>query len=255
MENNIRYDVEGMSMQNGIIFRSCIIPIEVETTYHKKPIVRLRSPLELFFGFIPARYAIGLKTLDFRLVMAIGITMIVLAVFTLNFNTIFAAAYMAVVVLKDLLEVIYASCQIKFGKCKSLGRYHAAEHMAIDAYLKYKRVPTLEEIRKASRFQENCGSRMVFRRLGFFLPLSITFFTVNFVDSRLYIVEIVISLLIGILVSRKSIGKYLQVFFTNKPTDQELEVAIKGIKALHEAEDDFGEKMDEMIGGRCIIVM
>lgn len=255
MENNIRYDVEGMSMQNGIIFRSCIIPIEVETTYHKKPIVRLRSPLELFFGFIPARYANGIKPLDLRLVLAIGITMVVLAVFTLNFNTIFAAVYMAVIVLKDLLEITYTSYQIKFGKCKSLGRYHAAEHMAIDAYLKYKRVPTLEEIRKASRFQENCGSRMVFRRLGFFLPLSITFFTAGFVDLKFYIVEVVISLLIGILVSRKSIGKYLQVFITNKPTDQELEVAIKGIKALQEAEDDFGEKMDEMIGGRCIIIM
>ena len=96
---------------------------------------------------------------------------------------------------------------------------------------------------------------MVFRRLGFFLPLSITFFTAGFVDLKLYIVEMVISLLIGILVSRKSIGKYLQVFITNKPTDQELEVAIKGIEALQEAEDDFGEKMDEMIGGRCIIIM
>lgn len=168
MENNIRYDVEGMSMQNGIIFRSCIIPIEVETTYHKKPIVRLRSPLELFFGFIPARYANGIKPLDLRLVLAIGITMVVLAVFTLNFNTIFAAVYMAIIVLKDLLEITYTSYQIKFGKCKSLGRYHAAEHMAIDAYLKYKRVPTLEEIRRHLGFKKTVAAEWFSEDWAFF---------------------------------------------------------------------------------------
>lgn len=254
MQDNMRYDIEGMSMQDGIIFRSSILPLEVETIYQKKPEVRLRNPLELFFGFIPARYVRDLKFVSWKFVLAIDIPMIILSLFTKNISVIFAVIYMALFVSKDLFNLVYLVFQIKLGKGKRIGRYHAAEHMAIGAYEKYKRVPTLAEIRTVSRFQENCGSRIIFKRIGLFLPLSLIFLSASFVDIKVYIVECVIMVIIAILTSRKSTVKYLQILVTNKPTDKELQVAIKGIKALQEAEDDFEEKMDGFIGGCFIII-
>lgn len=254
MQDNTRYDIEGMSMQDGIIFRSSILPLEVETTYQKKPEVRIRNPLELFFGFIPTRYVRDLKFVSWKFLLAIDIPVIILSLFTKNISIIFAVIYMALFVSKDLFNLIYLVFKIKLGKGKRMGRYHAAEHMAIGAYEKYKRVPTLAEIRTVSRFQENCGSRVIFKRIGLFLPLSLIFLSASFVDIKVYIVEWVIMVIIAILTSRKSTVKYLQILVTNKPTDKELQVAIKGIKALQEAEDNFEEKTDGFIGG-CFIIM
>ena len=41
---------------------------------------------------------------------------------------------------------------------KQLGRYHAAEHMALKAYKRLHHVPSLEEIKKESRFDEFCST-------------------------------------------------------------------------------------------------
>ncbi len=41
---------------------------------------------------------------------------------------------------------------------KQIGRYHAAEHMALKAYKNTHHVPTLEEIKKESQFDEYCST-------------------------------------------------------------------------------------------------
>lgn len=234
MQDNIRYDIDGKSMRDGIIFQSSITPLEVEAIYQKKPVAKLKR----FFGTNNVQ---ELKGVRMKFVLTIDIAMIVLSLFTKKINIILAVIYMSVMVSKDFFDLMYAIFQIKVGKSKSLGRYHAAEHMAIGAYMKYKRIPTLDEIRAESRFQETCGSRRIFKKVGTFLPISLTWLSYNFVDIKVYILEIIIAVLIAILTAKKTTVKYLQIFVTNKPTDKELIVAFEGIKALKEAEDEFKE--------------
>ena len=70
------------------------------------------------------------------------------------------------------------------------------------------------------------------------MPLCIVLLSLSFVDFKIYIVEFVIAIAIVIISTKRSIIKYLQILVTNKPTDEELLVAIKGIEALQKKEND-----------------
>ena len=47
-----------------------------------------------------------------------------------------------------------AYIRTKNGKERAHARYHAAEHMVINAYYKLQRVPTIEETKESSRFSK-----------------------------------------------------------------------------------------------------
>ncbi len=46
-------------------------------------------------------------------------------------------------------------------KNKKMRKFHAAEHMTLSAYERYKRIPTIEEVKQEKRFSSVCGSNIL----------------------------------------------------------------------------------------------
>lgn len=119
---------------------------------------------------------------------------------------------------------------------KSLYRFHAAEHMAIQAYESLQKVPTLAEIKKFSRFSKECSTSRYF---GCVLVNAL--FLIIYLISPNDFSCILLSLLTSLIMVkyRKCICNsfiFLQYFTTLPPTDKELLVAIYALKEweLHE---------------------
>lgn len=111
-------------------------------------------------------------------------------------------------------------------------KFHAAEHMIVNAYSKLHRIPSLEELRKYSRFSTRCGTNKLLTILN---ACIISLISLLFkLDSRLLFIVMMIlcaCILFGLL-------NFVQILVTEPPTDRELNVAIEGLKAWLENEQE-----------------
>ncbi|MBQ9280289.1 MAG: DUF1385 domain-containing protein [Clostridia bacterium] len=84
----------------------------------------------------------------------------IIAIFGSKTIAIFALAFWAVMYFSNALSNVAYCIALAWyhQKYPSLSRYHGAEHMAIRAYEKYQRIPTLEEMREESIYDNNCSS-------------------------------------------------------------------------------------------------
>ncbi|WP_164669915.1 DUF1385 domain-containing protein [Virgibacillus doumboii] len=125
-----------------------------------------------------------------------------------------------------------------FIKLTPIGKYHAAEHMAINAYEKDSNL-TLEKVKKQPRTHKNCGTNLVISIFICFCILFIAFGDVFWVFP--------ISWCIGYEIWRREpkiiwdaifvIGKAAQyILFTSKPEEKHLNVAIAAVRKLEEKE-------------------
>lgn len=104
-------------------------------------------------------------------------------------------------------------------------RNHAAEHMMINAYNSIKRVPTIEEAKKFSRFSLNCGDRkyvinFICIVINIVFKFNIPYFALSMAISNLKIIKI--------------IALPIQFFSTNVPSDSNLTLAREALKKLEE---------------------
>lgn len=129
----------------------------------------------------------------------------------------------------------------KFGKRQNLSRFHAAEHMAINAYCKLQRIPTLKEIRNSSRFSENCGSMHILNACIPTLLFTLCFISGTFLHPLLFIFVLLVFSIFNFVLLKFKLLKFLQFFFTSKPTDLELEVALKGIQVYDDVERQIAQ--------------
>lgn len=107
-------------------------------------------------------------------------------------------------------------------------KYHSAEHMVINAFEKYQRIPTIQELRKTSPYSSTCGSSNV-------VFCSITIFLLGVYlkySSRemLYIISLV--MIVNIFLYINNTYKYIQSFMLKKPTDAKLNVALLALEEL-----------------------
>ena len=118
-------------------------------------------------------------------------------------------------------------------KEKRSRRFHSAEHMAINAFQKLQRVPSLEEVKQFSRFHSSCGTNQVL----FISLYSVLIFICTFIPDSAYpgLLFIIASILISILF-RCGFLNFLQTYTTLPPTDTELMVAIAGLTTWYENE-------------------
>ena len=79
---------------------------------------------------------------DKRIIIAIDAVLILLAILSHNFLAVLAAVNFSVNVSYRLYTLLCLVYCMKFGNMKSLSRFHAAEHKAINAYNLLERVPT-----------------------------------------------------------------------------------------------------------------
>lgn len=233
MRHYSRFDISGNSNKDGIVFRSSILPLKVKATYEDVHEVYITSEEQ------------EIKDVKPWIIIAIDTMLLLLSIYFGDVNVIIGILYFILFSSLELIDLIYAIYQVKFGSCRALGKFHSAEHKAINAYRELKRVPSLEEVKKASRFHPNCGSGIIFRNIGTSLPLCIVLLSYRFVDFKIYIIELIIAIVIVIISTKLSILKYLQILVTNKPTDKELLVAIKGIEALQKEENAYISHINE----------
>jgi len=123
-------------------------------------------------------------------------------------------------------------------KLTPIGKYHAAEHMVAHAYGKYPSL-TLEEVKKQPRIHKDCGTNLVISVLTCFFLLKMVFGDATWV--------FIVSWSIGYELWKNepkllwdailAIGKAIQyLFFTSKPEEKHLLVAMEAMKKLEEEE-------------------
>ena len=244
---------KALSKRDGIIFYSSNVPsMAVETTinekgeFESKVIPRGFLDFMEFLGFYTNdSYATSVK-LDKKVVYSFYIALIIVCFWNFGFSIGLAAIYFALTMQVENLGFILAVFKIKFGKEKSISRFHAAEHMAINAYNSLGRIPTIDEIKNFSRLSKHCGSEYYFRII--FISISFTILIGISANNFLLYISILISAITILILERKyKILRFMQFFVTNKPTDLELRLAIKGLDELEKFDKEFEEKYENFI--------
>ena len=120
-------------------------------------------------------------------------------------------------------------------------KFHSAEHMLINAYSDLGRVPTLEELKKYTRFNKYCGGNLA----GILTIILIIMLWCTFTFTLLQSCIIVVCSFIVLLFFRQlGLLNFIQLFTTMKPTNKELELAIEAAMYWEECEEAYRAKHD-----------
>ena len=111
--------------------------------------------------------------------IAVMLLSIIVSILSGNRGLVTAGFYFAGFLSFDLFKFIDAAYSVKFNKENNgiISRFHAAEHMALNAYQKLQRTPTLGEIKNFSRFSKYCGSRKILSNIFFIIRFFSNFFS------------------------------------------------------------------------------
>lgn len=137
-----------------------------------------------------------------------------------------------------LLSIVFKNILSPFTR-----KYHAAEHMAINCYLEEKDI-TMENVKNSSRLSTRCGTNFEVIK-DIFLITSSILLCVFIQNYLLYLLLHCVALLISTGIAYELIGIDSKLFplnwpgllfqyfiSTGKPTEVELEVAIKAIEKI-----------------------
>lgn len=147
--------------------------------------------------------------------------------------------YFSIIALKDVIDFTEAAWGLKAGKYKSTGRFHSAEHMVLNAYEKKQGIPTLEEIKSASRFDKACSSRKYINKILIFGLLCVVMSLSGLVKIYVYLSLFAVLIIFSKFQQKYNLCKFLQILVTNKPTDKELKVALAGIEFFDKMESEL----------------
>lgn len=248
--------LEARSKRNGIVFYSNKNPficyevyIDEKGEIQKEQISRGLSEIK-DEDLRNAEYSKKMKITEKRIKIAMAILGIISMILTKRVNIAFGIMYFSIIALKDLLYFTDSAYQLKCGRMQDLARFHSAEHMVSNAYTKVQRVPTIEEIKKASRFDRYCSSRIYINKILIFGMLSIVICLSGFIPMHIYLMLVAALFIFTIIQQKYNVFRFLQIFCTKKPTDREIEVAQEGIKFFEEME----EKMSNLFMGGGILL-
>ena len=179
------------------------------------------------------------KPLDKRKVILFDILLIGISLLLKNFWFTFAAAYFSICISFNFFRFIKEMLHIHHkDECgRSIAKFHSAEHMVVNAYQKLQKVPTLEELKRFSRFHKDCGSCKILREIFYYSFISLAMLFVASWNVLLYIIVIICILILYIMDIKFGCLRFLQISVTSKPTDMELELAIEGLKNFEKMEE------------------
>ena len=243
------------SRKNGIVFDSVECPFlqvdssvdengEIEVGVIPKSIGLIRDIAEAEKNFVAYP-----KTILIIIIALSLIVFILLLATKQNFGTIYGWIYFCFICLPRYLN--YANSYYYFDReskkiiSNPIMRFHSAEHMAFNYYNNHKKVPTMEELKKSSRFSENCGSYNGLCQLLLYTILSIFLIVGSYLNVFLYLIIAVIILIAYIALFKSGYLKFLEVAVTKKPTELELQCAIKGLEAFEELEKSIRKQKEE----------
>ena len=159
------------SSKNGIIFYSCSFPLICSKTFRDSSgqIYSIVIPEELVdcLGTVNGEKQNLKKWHVSAAITAFDILLISFCLFSKNFFLTALSIYFSLFVSFDLFCLVLTSYLMKSknGSFVSLAKFHAAEHMAINAYEQLQRIPSLDEIKSFSRFSKDCGFMLISRRI------------------------------------------------------------------------------------------
>lgn len=173
------------------------------------------------------------------LISIIGLISILL---THQISIAFALIYFWILVMKDADKLLATSWQIKCGKLKNLGRFHAAKHQVINAYEKLGRIPTINEVKKSSMLSKKCPIESTISQVLHFILLCIVIATCGFTELYVYMSLFALLVLSIILENKFNYLRLMQMIVLNKPTEMELKVVLEGLKYFEHMEENFPEE-------------
>lgn len=237
------------SKEDGIVFYSNKVPVmcyeatlDDEGEIYVRPQPRSWWEEEDYCGmFVPDIRGLQ-KKLSKYLKIALFILAILSIVITKNVIIAFGLTYFSLLAAEELVELGILAYEIKFGSLKQTGRFHSAEHMAIAAYTKHQRIPTMEEIKEASHFDKECHGKIIIRQVVFVLLLTLIICFYAYLPLFVYFGLIGILLILAVIERKYNFLRVFQVLLTNKPTDKELEVALAGIELFDKLEAKIPEE-------------
>ena len=246
MERKIK---QARSQHNGILFYSSLFPflgiksiITDKNEYIAGPTITLVDDVIDFWGSKTLEKYVLKRGTIYLINSILFFIAIVFYIHTRDFRVVFVTLYFIYFASKHLYQLILFSIGIKMGEAKRLGRFHSAEHMAVDAYNSLNRVPTLTELQKFSRYSPDCGSMKLIANATIFTVISIEMFL--FLGSSFGVFLICFTSFIYALNYKFKYLRFVQVLLTNKPTEIELNVALNGLKEF--------EKIENAIKSDCL---
>lgn len=230
----------GRALENGIVFYSNKSPMLCKTYYNKNGEIE-KEILPIFFDNLSRDYSKSKQFFKFKTwhIVLFNMILFCFCVFVLkDFYSASASIFFAFAGSRKFFNFIESV--LFMNSFKDLPKFHAAEHMAINAYEKLGRIPTIEELKKASRFSNLCGSVSKTINGLYFLVSSITIAIFARYSIWIYIP---ICILVCACLSIKKINvlylKYFQILFTKKPTDRELKLALVALENFEKMENSI----------------
>lgn len=234
------------SKENGIVFYSNKIPAlcyeaylddngEIQTRLLPSMLSEWKDYCGMFITVSDERRKSFITYLKGILLVLAILSIIV----TKNFSIALGLIYFSLLAVKDIVDFGIVAFEIKRGNLKSTGIFHSAEHMVIAAYRRYQRVPTMEEVKKSSRFDKECGSRIIIDPIMFLILLTIIMGSCAYIPFFVYFALAAMLIVFIIMEKKHNFLRVFQFLVTNKPTDNELEVALAGIKMFEEMEEQL----------------
>lgn len=234
------------SKENGIVFYSNKVPVlcyeayldkkgEIQTRLMPSKISEWKDYCGMLITVSDERRKKFITYLKGILLLLAILSIIV----TKTFSIALGLTYFSLLAVKDIVDLGIMMFEIKLGSLKSTGRFHSAEHMAIAAYKKYQRIPTIEEVKKSSRLDKDCGSRLVIDPIMFWILLAMIMCSCAFISPIVYFTLAAILIIFVVIEKKYNFLRAFQFLVSNKPTDKELEVAIAGIKMFEEMEEQI----------------
>lgn len=131
---------------------------------------------------------------------------------------------------------------------KALKGTHAATHMMSNAYKELKRVPTLQELKKASKYTEDCScvqkSMNPFSVTIIFIIVSLipiadeSLIPQMFVGVAYIVVTVIVAVFTMWLLRKTKFYKYSSFYSLRTPTDLELNLVIKVMEKVVDLENN-----------------
>lgn len=243
--NHTRFNAR--SKTDGIIFYSNTFPFwGMETSIDDSGNIHSRfipSYCERFSDYVDRTNTENTKVKKWKIIVfniLIILSSILAFIFSKNISFILSAVFFSAFVTSDFFNLMKITFENKSKNNKnySKAKFHAAEHMVVNAYEKLERLPTLEEVKNFSRFHKHCGSNhKIFKVLIFSLySIVIIFCSINPIA---YCILVVLVILFGFVAEKYGLLNFLQVLVTNKPSDKELELVIEGLLQFEMMEENL----------------
>lgn len=234
---------EAESKRNGIIFHSNTFKgIGVKTYFNEKnEICSITAPISILRAIELSELQDEFDIPEKKIRITLSVVIIMLGILSASLNGFFLSLFIVLFALPILITFfrVWYIYKRKTSCFHTVSMFHSAEHMVINAYNKFQRIPTFEEVRNSSRISKHCGSNIMFLKLIYGVALCTLYGFFGSSGTLLYPIGLGILLFFCFLCNKYQIHSGMQHLILSTPTDDQLLLAIEGVKNFEKMEEAF----------------